>query len=82
VSGVLEGWVFLVHVELQLDQSVISASGLSTLSIFFNLDKKRGEWGDFLFIEGGKEAEDFEILFMAIVQIYLGQYKFDHSTLC
>jgi hypothetical protein len=49
-----------------LIHSDLSASGPSTLSIFFNLETK-GMGGGFLRIEGGKAAEDLENLLMAIV---------------
>jgi hypothetical protein len=49
-----------------LIRSNLSVSKPSTLSIFFNFEKN--EWG-FLQSEGGKVVEDFETLFIAIVQI-------------
>jgi hypothetical protein len=72
------GWI---HEKLQLDPLRL-ASGPSTLSIFTLETKGMGGGGIFLCTEGGKAAEDLEILLMAIVWIEILQQKSDHSAIC
>jgi hypothetical protein len=62
-----------------LIHSDLSASGPSTLSIFFTLEIK-GMGRGFSCTEGGKVAVDLENVLMAIAWIEILQQKCDHSA--